>query len=80
MRYIIANNIKLQDIKGVVNQKVYVKLIEKKAPKIEEDLELWKSMLRTICKTNEKEEIKRLLSNLAPYMRNNWLWWVRKIS
>ena len=27
-------------------------------------------MLRTICKNDDEEEIKRLLNNLAPYLRN----------
>lgn len=27
-------------------------------------------MLRTICKTDDKEEIKRLINNLEPYLRN----------
>ena len=84
MRYIIENNLKLKDIEDIVNQKVYDRLIEKKAPKREEDLELWKSMLITICKTNDEEDIKRLLNNLAPYLRNKvrpfFLWWMRKIN
>ena len=54
-RYIMANNLKLKDIKGTVNQKFYEKLIEKKAPTREEDFNLQKSMLRTICKTNDNE-------------------------
>lgn len=32
MRYIIDNNLKLKDIEGIVNQKAYDRLIEKKAP------------------------------------------------
>lgn len=76
MRYIIENNMKLKDIEGLVNQKVYERLVEKKALAREEDLELQKSILRTICnlrticKTGDEEEIKRLLNNLAPYLRN----------
>lgn len=31
MIYIIAKNLKLKDIEGIVNQKVYDRLIEKKA-------------------------------------------------
>lgn len=83
MRYIIAKNIKLKAIEGIVNQKVYDRLIEKKALAREEDIELEKSMLRIICKIDDEEEIKRLLNNLAPYLRNkvrhSYLWWVRKI-
>ena len=30
MRYIIANNLKLKDIKGIVNKKFYDSLIEKR--------------------------------------------------
>ena len=71
MRYIIENNLKLKDIEGIVNQKFYDRLIEKKAPTREEDLEVHNSMLRTICKANEKEEIKKLLNNLASYLINN---------
>lgn len=70
MRYTIANNLKLKDIEGKVNQKFYDRLIEKKAPAREEDIELQKSMIRTICKTDEEEEVKRLLNNMAPYLRN----------
>ena len=40
MRYMILNNLKLEDIKGFFNQKVYKKLIAKKAPVQEEDMEL----------------------------------------
>ena len=68
VRYIVANNIKLKDLESIINQKVYERLIQKKAPAREEYLELRKSMLRTICKTNDEEEIKRLLNNLEPYL------------
>lgn len=40
MRYMIANNLKLEDIEGIVNQKVCVRLIEKKALAQEEDMKL----------------------------------------
>ena len=40
MRYIIENNMTFKDFEGIVNQKVYDRLIEKKAPAREEDLEL----------------------------------------
>lgn len=69
-RYIIANNLKLKDIEGTVNHKVYEKLIKKKDLAREEDLELQKSMIRKICKTDDEEEFKRLLNNLALYLRN----------
>ena len=32
VRYIIANNIKIKDIEGTINHKVYDRLIVKKAP------------------------------------------------
>ena len=32
MRYIIANNLKIKNIEGTINQKSYDRLIEKKAP------------------------------------------------
>lgn len=70
MRYIIANNLKLKDVEGTMNQKVYDIPIEKKAPAREEDIEIQNSMIRKIFKTNDEEEIKRLLKNLAPYLRN----------
>lgn len=60
----------MKDLESIINQKVYERLIEKKAPTREEDLELWKSMLRTICKTDDEDEIKRLLNNLKPYLKN----------
>ena len=40
MRYIIANNLKLKDIGSTINPRVYDRLIEKKAPSQEEDIEL----------------------------------------
>ena len=40
MRYMILNSFKLEDIKGILNQKVYDKLIAKKAQVFEEDMEL----------------------------------------
>ena len=70
IRYIISNKLKLKDIEGVVNQKVYERLIEKKAPAREEDLEFWKFVIRTICKIDNEEEIKNLMNNLVPYLRN----------
>lgn len=72
MRYIVSNNLKLKDLERIINQKLYERLIEKKAPTREEDLELWNSMIRNICKTDDEDEIKRLLNNLAPYLRNKF--------
>ena len=66
VRYMIINNLKFKDIKGFVNQKVYDKLIAKKAPVQEDDMELQKSMIRTMCKTEDGEEIKKLIGNLHP--------------
>ena len=40
VRHIIANYLSMKDIKGVVNQKFYERLIEKKTLSREEDLEL----------------------------------------
>ena len=70
VRYIISTKLKLKNIEGVVSQKVYDRLIEKKALAREEDLELQKSMIRTICKIDNEEEIEKLMNNLAPYLRN----------
>ena len=70
VRFIIENDLSLKDIEGVVKKKVYERLINKKTHVREEDLELHKSMLRTICKTDDEGEIKRLLNNLTPYLRN----------
>ena len=68
MRYMIPNNFKLEDIKGFVNKEVYNKLIAKKALVREEDMEFQKSMIRIMCKTKDEEEIKKLMSKLAPYL------------
>ena len=70
IRNIIANDLSMKDVKGVVNQKAYERLIEKKTLAREDDLKLWKSMLRTIYKIDDEDKIKRLLNNLAPYFRN----------
>ena len=40
MRYMILNNLKLEDNEGIVNQKVYDRLIAMKSPVHEEDMEL----------------------------------------
>lgn len=45
------------------------RLIAKKAPVREEDMELQKSMIRTMCKTKD-EEIKKLMGKLEPYQPN----------
>ena len=66
----ILNNLKLKDNKGFVNPKFYDRLIERKAPVMEEDMELWKSMIRTMCKTEDEEQVKKLMGKLAPYLRN----------
>ena len=71
MRYIIDNNLKLKDIEDMVKKKIYDKLIEKKEPTREEDIEIWKSMIRTICKIYDEEEVKRFLNNIAPNLRIN---------
>ena len=63
VRYMILNNLKLEDIEGIVNQKVYDRLIAKKALVYEDDMELQKSMLRTMCKIDDEEEIKKLITN-----------------
>ena len=43
VRYMILNNLKLESIKGMINQKNCDIIIAKKAPVHEEDMELWKS-------------------------------------
>ena len=52
MRYMIANNLKLKKIEGILNQKVYDRLIEKKSPPKEEDMELQKSIMRIVYMHN----------------------------
>ena len=52
----------------MIYQKDYDRLIDKKAPVHEEDMELWKLMLRTMCKIDDEEEIKKLMKRLAPYL------------
>lgn len=68
IRYMIRNNVKFDEIKGLVNRKVYDRLTTKKATTKEEDLELQKSMIKISCNTEDEEELKKLLSNLAPYL------------
>ena len=68
MRYMILNNLKLERIKGMMNQKIYDRLLAKKALVHEEDMELLKSLLRTMCKINDEDEIKKLMKKLATYL------------
>jgi hypothetical protein len=70
VRYMIKNNVRFDGIKSIVNKKVYDRLIAKKASIHKEDMELQKSMIKTLCKTEDEEEIKNLMSSLAPYLRN----------
>ena len=70
VRSMTLNNLKLESIKGMMNQKVYEKLVNKKEPVHEEDMELWKSMLRTMCKIDDEDEIKKLIKKLAPYLQS----------
>ena len=65
VRYKIVKNMKLKDIEGTINQNVYSRVIEKKVPTREEDIELQKSMIRTICKTDDEEEFRNLLRRLV---------------
>jgi hypothetical protein len=70
VRYMIKNNVRFDDIKGIVNKKVYDRLIAKKATTQKEDIELWKSMLKTSCNIEDVEEIEKLMKSLAPYLQN----------
>lgn len=69
-RYMVRNNIGVDEIKDLVNKKVYDRLVEKKAGTTNEDLELQKSMLKISCNTKKEKELKELLSNLNPYLLN----------
>lgn len=53
-----------------MNKKVYDRLIAKKAVAQKDDMELRKSMIKNLCKTEDEEEIKNLMSSLAPYLKN----------
>ena len=66
MRYMILNKLKLESIKGIMNQKFYDKLVSQKALVHEEDMELQNSMLRTMYKIDDEYEIKKLMKKLAP--------------
>jgi hypothetical protein len=62
--------VKFDEIKKIVNKLVYDRLIEKKTIAKEEDLALWKELLKTSCKTENEEELEKFMSLLAPYLWN----------